>query len=66
MSQYFSEPYPARAAVQVSALPKNVNFEAEISSGSKKQDLLFDKLGNPVQKKSGSRDNEKEDEEDQN
>ena len=44
----------------------NVNFEAEISSGSKKQDLLFDKLGNPVQKKSGSRDNEKEDEEDQN
>ena len=44
----------------------NVNFEAEISIGSKKQDLLFDKLGNPVQKKSGSRDNEKEDEEDQN
>jgi len=44
----------------------NVNFEAEISIGSKKQDLLFDKLGNPVQKKSGSRVNEKEDEEDQN
>jgi len=44
----------------------NVNFEAEISNGSKKQDLLFDKLGNPVQKKSGSRVNEKEDEEDQN
>ena len=44
----------------------NVNFEAEISIGGKKQDLLFDKLGNPVQKKSGSRDNEKEDEEDQN
>ena len=44
----------------------NVNFEAEILIGGKKQDLLFDKLGNPVQKKSGSRDNEKEDEEDQN
>lgn len=29
MSKFFAEPYPARAAVQVSALPKNVNFEAE-------------------------------------
>lgn len=29
MQEFFSEPYPARAAVQVSALPKNVNFEAE-------------------------------------
>ena len=29
MADYFREPYPARAAVEVSALPKNVNFEAE-------------------------------------
>lgn len=29
MVEFFTEPYPARAAVQVSALPKNVNFEAE-------------------------------------
>jgi len=29
MSEFFAEPYPARAAVQVSALPKGVNFEAE-------------------------------------
>lgn len=29
MSEYFSEPYPARAAVQVSALPKNVDVEIE-------------------------------------
>jgi reactive intermediate/imine deaminase len=29
MEHYFSEPYPARAAVEVSALPKGVNFEAE-------------------------------------
>lgn len=29
MSQVFTEPFPARAAVQVSALPKGVNFEAE-------------------------------------
>jgi reactive intermediate/imine deaminase len=29
MARYFSKPYPARAAVQVSALPKGVDFEAE-------------------------------------
>jgi len=29
MSKFFAQPYPARAAVEVSALPKNVNFEAE-------------------------------------
>lgn len=29
MTRYFSEPYPARAAVQVAALPKGVQFEAE-------------------------------------
>lgn len=29
MARYFSEPYPARAAVQVAALPKGVQFEAE-------------------------------------
>ena len=29
MSDYFSEPYPARAALQVSALPKNADVEAE-------------------------------------
>lgn len=29
MSAFFQEPYPARAAIEVSALPKNVNFEAE-------------------------------------
>lgn len=29
MARYFSEPYPARAAVGVAALPKGVNFEAE-------------------------------------
>lgn len=29
MSQYFSEPYPARAAVQVSRLPKDVQIEID-------------------------------------
>ncbi|MGJ8680221.1 RidA family protein [Paraglaciecola sp.] len=29
MSQYFDEPYPARAAVQVSALPKGVQIEID-------------------------------------
>jgi reactive intermediate/imine deaminase len=29
MARYFSEPYPARAAVGVAELPKGVNFEAE-------------------------------------
>lgn len=29
MADYFSQPYPARAAVEVSALPKGVAFEAE-------------------------------------
>ncbi|MDX1482170.1 MAG: RidA family protein [Woeseiaceae bacterium] len=29
MADYFSEPYPARAALQVSALPKNADVEAE-------------------------------------
>lgn len=29
MARYFSKPYPARAAVQVTALPKGVAFEAE-------------------------------------
>jgi reactive intermediate/imine deaminase len=29
MAKYFSEPYPARAAVEVSALPKGVQVEAE-------------------------------------
>lgn len=29
MSEYFSEPYPARAAVGVAALPKNVNVEMD-------------------------------------
>lgn len=29
MLQYFKEPYPARAAVEVSGLPKGANFEAE-------------------------------------
>lgn len=29
MLEFFANPYPSRAAVQVSALPKNVNFEAE-------------------------------------
>lgn len=29
MARYFSKPYPARAAVQVVALPKGVAFEAE-------------------------------------
>ena len=29
MAQYFSEPYPARAAVQVVALPKGAQFEVD-------------------------------------
>lgn len=29
MEQYFSEPYPARAAIEVSALPKGVNVEMD-------------------------------------
>ncbi|MEC9408064.1 MAG: RidA family protein [Abyssibacter sp.] len=29
MSEYFEEPYPARAAVEVSALPKGVQVEAD-------------------------------------
>ncbi|SFX57713.1 RidA family protein [Marinospirillum alkaliphilum] len=29
MARYFNKPYPARAAVQVAALPKGVDFEAE-------------------------------------
>jgi reactive intermediate/imine deaminase len=29
MSEYFSEPYPARAAVGVASLPKGVDVEAE-------------------------------------
>lgn len=29
MAQYFSKPYPARAAIGVSALPKGVQVEAE-------------------------------------
>lgn len=29
MGQYFSEPYPARAAVEVSALPKGVDVEMD-------------------------------------
>lgn len=29
MADYFSEPYPARAALGVSALPKNADVEAE-------------------------------------
>lgn len=29
MGQYFSEPYPARAAVQIAALPKDVDVEID-------------------------------------
>ena len=29
MAQYFSEPYPARAAIQVSALPKGADIEMD-------------------------------------
>ena len=29
MAEYFSEPYPARAAVQVAALPKGIDVEAD-------------------------------------
>ena len=41
----------------------NINFEAEISNGSNKQDLLFDKSGKPVQKKSGSENEDNDGEE---
>jgi reactive intermediate/imine deaminase len=34
MGQYFSEPYPARAAVEVSALPKNVDVEMDAILGT--------------------------------
>jgi reactive intermediate/imine deaminase len=34
MGQYFTEPYPARAAVEVSALPKNVDVEMDAILGS--------------------------------
>ena len=29
MSQYFDQPYPARAAIQVSALPKGAQIEID-------------------------------------
>lgn len=29
MAEYFSEPYPARSTVEVSALPKGVSFEVD-------------------------------------
>ena len=34
MGQYFTEPYPARAAVEVSALPKGVNVEMDAILGT--------------------------------
>ena len=34
MGQYFSEPYPARAAVEVSALPRGVNVEMDAILGA--------------------------------
>ncbi|MGB5290768.1 MAG: RidA family protein [Lysobacterales bacterium] len=34
MGQYFSAPYPARAAVEVSALPKGVNVEMDAILGA--------------------------------
>jgi len=34
MGQYFSTPYPARAAVQVAALPKSVNVEMDAILGA--------------------------------
>jgi len=34
MGQYFTEPYPARAAVEVSALPKGVNVEMDAILGA--------------------------------
>ena len=34
MGQYFSEPYPARAAVEVSALPKGVSVEMDAILGT--------------------------------
>ena len=33
MGQFFSEPYPARAAIEVSALPKGVNVEMDAIMG---------------------------------
>lgn len=33
MEEYFSSPYPARATIQVSALPKNVNIEIDAILG---------------------------------
>jgi reactive intermediate/imine deaminase len=33
MGQYFREPYPARAAVEVSALPKGVEVEMDAIMG---------------------------------
>jgi reactive intermediate/imine deaminase len=35
MGQYFTEPYPARAAVEVSALPKNVDEEMDAILGAR-------------------------------
>jgi reactive intermediate/imine deaminase len=35
MGQYFTAPYPARAAVEVSALPKGVNVEMDAILGVK-------------------------------
>lgn len=34
MGQYFTKPYPARAAVEVSALPKNVDVEMDAILGT--------------------------------
>lgn len=34
MGQFFSEPYPARAAIEVSALPKGVNVEMDAILGT--------------------------------
>ena len=34
MGQYFTAPYPARAAVEVSALPKGVNVEMDAILGA--------------------------------
>ena len=34
MAQYFTAPYPARAAVEVSALPKGVNVEMDAILGA--------------------------------
>ena len=35
MGQYFTAPYPARAAVEVSALPKDVNVEMDAILGAR-------------------------------